>query len=70
MGIHDAANLNDDLITMTNEEERVFDSVQDLHNEVEKLIVRVEDEIPSSRERSLVITKLQEANMWLAEVPL
>lgn len=59
----------DDFV-MTDEEEKVFDSVQELHDEFEKLIARVEDEIPSSRERSLVITKLQEADMWMGMVPL
>lgn len=55
---------------MTSEEEKVWDSVMELHDEFEKLIARVEDEIPSSRERSLVITKLQEADMWMGMVPL
>lgn len=55
---------------MTPEEEKVLDSVMELHDEFEKLIARVEDEIPPSRERSLVITKLQEADMWLNMVPL
>ena len=55
---------------MTPEEEKVWDSVMELHDEFEKLITRVEDEIPPSRERSLVITKLQEADMWRNMVPL
>lgn len=55
---------------MTPEEEKVWDSVMDLHDEFEKLIARVEGDIPSSRERSLVITKLEEAEMWLNRVPL
>lgn len=55
---------------MTPEEEKVLDSVMELHDEFEKLIARVEDEIPPSRERSLVITKLQEADMWRNMVPL
>lgn len=55
---------------MTDEEEKVFDSVMEFHDEFDKLIARVEDEIPSSRERSLVITKLQEADMWMGMVPL
>lgn len=55
---------------MTPEEEKVWDSVTEFHDEFDKLIARVEDEIPSSRERSLVITKLQEADMWMSMVPL
>lgn len=60
----------DDLLVMTDEEEKVFDSVMGFHDDFDKLIARVEDEIPSSRERSLVITKLQEADMWMGMVPL
>ena len=59
----------DDLV-MTDEEEKVFDSVMEFHDEFDELIDRVKAEIPSSRERSLVITKLQEAEMWLDRVPL
>ena len=57
-------------LVMTNEEERVFDSVESLHDYFAVAIERVTNEIPSSRERSLVITKLQEADMWLEHVPL
>ena len=59
----------DDFV-MTDEEEKVFDSVTEFHDEFDKLIDRVKAEIPSSRERSLVITKLQEADMWMGMVPL
>ena len=55
---------------MTPEEEMVFDSVMEFHDEFDKLIARVEKKVPSSRERSLVITKLQEADMWMGMVPL
>lgn len=60
----------DDLLVMTDEEEKVFDSVMEFHDEFDDLIDRVKAEIPSSRERSLVITKLQEADMWMSMVPL
>ena len=59
----------DDLV-MTDEEGKVFDSVMEFHDEFDDLIDRVKAEIPSSRERSLVITKLQEADMWMGMVPL
>ena len=55
---------------MTPEEEMVFDSVMEFHDEFDDLIDRVKAEIPSSRECSLVITKLQEADMWMSMVPL
>ena len=55
---------------MTDEEEKVFDSVMEFHDEFDDLIDRVKAEIPSSRERSLVIAKLQEADMWMGMVPL
>lgn len=57
-------------MTMTDEEEKVFDSVLDFHEKFHELIAEIEEEIPSSRERSLVITKLQEADMWMGMVPL
>lgn len=56
--------------TMTPEEEKVFDSVLDFHEKFTELIKDVEKKVPSSRERSLVITKLQEADMWMGMVPL
>ena len=59
----------DDFV-MTDEEEKVFDSVMEFHDEFDDMIDRVKAEIPSSRERSLVITKLQEADMWMGMVPL
>ena len=60
----------DESIIMTDAKEDVFDSVEDIHSEISSTIERVKKEIPSSRERSLVITKLQEADMWLSYVPL
>lgn len=68
MGVKEGKSFED--FVMTPEEEKVWDSVMELHDEFEKLIARVEDEIPPSRERSLVITKLQEADMWRNMVPL
>lgn len=59
----------DDLV-MTDEESAVFDSVLDFHEEFDQLINRIKNEIPASRERSLVLTKLQEADMWMGYVPL
>lgn len=69
MGIVEGKSFDESLV-MTQEEEKVWDSVIELHNEFAKLIARVEDEIPSSRERSLVLTKLQEADLWMGMVPL
>lgn len=46
------------------------DRVEDIQNNIEKLVTRVNDDIPPSRERSLVITKLQEAYLWLEIAPL
>lgn len=60
----------DESLVMTDEEEKVFDSVMEFHDEFDDLIDRVKAEIPSSRERSLVIAKLQEADMWMGMVPL
>lgn len=60
----------DESIVMTDAEEDVFDSVEDIHSEISSTIERVKKEIPSSRERSLVITKLQEAYLWLEVTPL
>lgn len=55
---------------MTDEEEKVFDSVLDFHEKFAELIAEVKKKVPWSRERSLVITKLQEADMWMGMVPL
>lgn len=60
----------DESLVMTPEEEKVFDSVWDFHEKFVELIKEVEKKIPLSRERSLVITKLQEADMWMGMVPL
>lgn len=60
----------DEGMTMTDEEEKVFDHVLYFHTKFAELIKDVEKKIPSSRERSLVITKLQEADMWMGMVPL
>lgn len=44
--------------------------VEDIQKDIESLVTRVEKEITPSRERSLVITKLQEAYLWLEVTPL
>lgn len=59
-----------DPFVFNDEEQKVFDSVCDLHKQLDDILARVKNEIPPSRERSLVITKIQEADMWLARVPL
>ena len=59
----------DDLV-MSEQEEEVFDTIEDLRNDIEDMIARVKDDVPSSRERSLAITKLQEAMFWLDYAPL
>lgn len=55
---------------MNDSEKKVFDIVSDTHAYIDSLIYDINEELPSSRERSLVITKLQEANFWLSMVPL
>lgn len=59
----------DDLV-MSEQEEEVFDTIEELRNDIEDMIARVKDDVPSSRERSLAITKLQEAMFWLDYAPL
>lgn len=54
----------------TPEEEKVLESVEGISNEIDIILDRITSDIPSSRERSLVITKLEEAVMWLNRVPL
>lgn len=57
-------------LNITDAEADMFDTIGDIQDNLEEMIARIKDEIPSSRERSLVITKLQEASLWLDEVPL
>lgn len=57
-------------LDISGEEKSVFDIIADIQNDIEEMIVRIKQDIPSSRERSLVITKLQEASLWLDETPL
>lgn len=59
-----------DSFVFSDKEQKLFDSVCDLHEQLDDILARVKNEIPPSRERSLVITKIQEADMWLARVPL
>lgn len=44
-------------------------SDQSLETAFIQLIDRVADQIPPCRERSLLITKLQEATFWLVQCP-
>lgn len=57
-------------LVLSLEEENAYNAVDEIHDVIEDILSRIEDDIPSSRERSLVITKLQEADMWLEHVPL
>lgn len=57
-------------IVMNDSEQEVFDFVTDIHDYLASLIDDINERVPSSRERSLVITKLQEADLWLGMVPL
>lgn len=52
------------------EEKKGLETVNDIHHQIAVAINKVRNDIPSSRERSLVITKLQEADLWLSCVPL
>ena len=70
MAIREGKPIDIDAFVMTVEEVEVFDSVMEFHETFDKLIEQVKKKIPSSRERSLVITKLQEADMWMGMVPL
>ena len=70
MAIREGKPIDIDAFVMTDEEEQVFDSVMEFHETFDELIEQVKKKIPSSRERSLVITKLQEADMWMGMVPL
>lgn len=70
MAIREGKPIDIDAFVMTDEEEEVFDSVMEFHETFDELIEQVKKKIPSSRERSLVITKLQEADMWMGMVPL
>lgn len=57
-------------LDISDEEKSVFDIIADIQNDIEEMIVKIKQYIPSSRERSFVITKLQEASLWLDETPL
>lgn len=52
-------------MVMSDSEVEVFDFVTDLHYRLIGLIDDINEKVPPSRERSLVITKIQEANLWL-----
>lgn len=67
--IEEGKPFDSDLV-LSLEEENAHNAVDEIHEEIEDILSRIEDDIPSSRERSLVITKLQEADMWLDHVPL
>lgn len=67
--IVEGKSFDSDLV-LSLEEEDAYNAVDEIHDEIEDILSRIEDDIPSSRERSLVITKLQEADMWLEHVPL
>lgn len=57
-------------LDISDEEKSVFNIIADIQNDIEETIVQIKQDIPSSRERSFVITKLQEASLWLDEAPL
>ena len=59
-----------DDVVMSEQEEEVFDTIEELRNDIEDMIAHVKNDVPSSRERSLAITKLQEAMFWLDYAPL
>lgn len=55
---------------MTDEEEKAFDCVTELYGKLGEIRAQIEKDLPSSRERSLVLTKLDEAALWLGMAPL
>lgn len=57
-------------IMMSPEEEKAFDCVAELYGKIGEIRAQIEKDVPSSRERSLVLTKLDEAVLWLGMAPL
>lgn len=57
-------------IMLTPDEEKAFDCVTELHSKLGEIRAQIEKELPPSRERSLVLTKLDETVLWLGMVPL
>lgn len=58
------------MTSMSPEEEKAFDCVAELYGKLGEIRARIEKDVPSSRERSLVLTKLDEAVLWLGMAPL
>ena len=52
------------------EERKAFDCAVELYRKLGEIRAQIEKDIPSSRERSLVLTKLDEAALWLDMAPL
>lgn len=69
MSIVEGKSFDEDSV-MTPEEEKVFDALNYIDADIVALIGKVRSQIPSSREASLVATKLEEARLWLTMVPL
>lgn len=44
--------------------------VAELYRKIGEIRAQIEKDVPSSRERSLVLTKLDEAVLWLGMAPL
>lgn len=55
---------------VTPKEGEVFDSVFELYRKFGEIRAQIEKDVPSSRECSLVLTKLDEAVLWLGMAPL
>jgi hypothetical protein len=44
------------------------EKARDLRNELKVIRKKIQDDLPKSRETALVLTKLDEARMWLDEI--
>lgn len=58
------------MIPMSPNEEQTLINVNQALAEISKTSLFVSDKIPNSRERSIAITKLDEAYMWLNQIAI
>lgn len=70
MGIIKDKSVAEIMMSMSPEDKKAFDGVAELYGKLGEIRAQIEKEVPSSRERSLVLTKLDEAVLWLGMAPL